>query len=128
MKTEDIGALNVFLTEYIVSLSERTRFEKGEVKIGFDQVIYSLALAKNWQPIKIPFLRQDAYGVTTTKTEAEFGVDLAFLDPSKTALYIFTLKDEALTNSNWTKNNFDKDIRMVAVPGRTATLSHSTGS
>ena len=116
MKTEDIGALNAFLTEYIVSLSERTRFEKGGVKIGFDQVIYSLALAKNWQPIRIPFLRQDAYGVTTTKTEAEFGVDLAFLDPSKTALYIFTLKDEALTNSNWTKNNFDKDIRKAAAP------------
>jgi len=116
LKTEDIGALNAFLTEYIISLSERTRFETGGAKIGFDQVIYSLALAKNWQLIRIPFLRQDAYGVTTTKTEAEFGVDLAFLDPSKTVLYIFTLKDEALTNNNWTKNNIDQDIRKAAAP------------
>jgi len=117
LKTEDIGTLNVFLTEYIVSLSERTRVEKDGVKIGFDQLIYSLALAKNWQPIRIPFFRQNAHGITTTKTEAEFGVDLAFLDPSKTELYIFVLKDEALTNRNWTKNNFDTDIRMATAPG-----------
>jgi len=116
LKTEDIGSLNVFLTEYILSLSERTRDEKDGVKLGFDQLIYSLALAKNWQPIRIPFFRQDAHGATTTKTEAEFGVDCAFLNPSKTELYIFVLKDEALTNSNWKKNNFDPDIRMAATP------------
>lgn len=116
MNTEDIGALNVFLTEYIISLSERTRFEKDDVKLGFDHLIYSLALAKNWQPIRMPFFRQDAHGTTATKTEAEFGVDFAFLDPSKTELYIFVLKDEALTNSNWTKNHFDTDIRMAATP------------
>ena len=116
MKTEDIGSLNTFLTEYIISLSERTRQEKTGIKLGFDQLIYSLALAKDWQPIRIPFFRQDEYGKTTTKTEAEFGTDLAFQDTSKTELYIFVLKDEALTNSNWTVSNFDKDIRMAAAP------------
>jgi len=116
LKTEDIGSLNTFLTEYIISLSERTRQEKTGIKLGFDQLIYSLALANDWQPIRIPFFRQDEYGTTTTKTEAEFGTDLAFQDPSKTELYIFVLKDEALTNSNWTASNFDKDIRMAAAP------------
>jgi len=116
LKTEDIGSLNVFLTEYILSLSERTRVERDGVKLGFDQLIYSLALAKNWQPIRIPFFRQDARGATTTKTEAEFGVDLEFLNPPKTELYIFVLKDEALTNNNWTRSNFDTDIRMAAAP------------
>jgi hypothetical protein len=116
VKAEDIGALNVFLTEYIVSLSERTRIEKDGVKIGFDQLVYSLALAKNWQPTRMPFFRQDAHGATTTKTEAEFGVDFAFLNPSKTELYVFILKDEALTNRNWTRSNFDTDIRMAATP------------
>ncbi|MCK4402307.1 MAG: hypothetical protein KAV98_00810 [Dehalococcoidia bacterium] len=116
MKTEDISTLNFFLTEYILSLSERTRFEKDGAKWGFDQLIYSLAIAKDWQLIRIPFFRQGAHGTTTTKTEAEFGVDLAFLDPSKTELYVFVLKDETLTNRNWTTNNFDTDIRMAATP------------
>lgn len=116
MNTDDIGSLNVFLTEYIISLSERTRQEKTGFKLGFDQLIYSLALANDWQPIRIPFFRQDEYGKTTAKTEAEFGIDLAFQDTSKTGLYIFVLKDEALTNSNWTAHNFDKDIRMAAAP------------
>ena len=116
MKTEDVSTLNVFLTEYIVSLSERTRFERDGVKLGFDQLIYSLALAKNWQPVRMPFFRQDAHGVIITKTEAEFGVDFAFLDSSKTELYVFVLKDEALTKRNWARSNFDTDIRMAAAP------------
>jgi hypothetical protein len=111
LNTDDIGSLNVFLTEYIISLSERTRQEKTGFKLGFDQLIYSLALANDWQPIRIPFFRQDEYGTTTAKTEAEFGIDLAFQDTSKTELYIFALKDEALTNSNWTAHNFDTDSR-----------------
>lgn len=116
MKSEEIGALNVFLTRYVVSLSERTRVEKDGIKLGFDQLIYNLALAYNWQPIRMPFFRQDAQGTTTTKTEAEFGVDFAFLNSSKTELFIFVLKDEALTNNNWTTHDFDRDIRMAVTP------------
>ena len=116
MKSEEIGALNVFLTRYVVSLSERTRVEKDGIKLGFDQLIYNLALAHNWQPIRMPFFRQDAQGTTSTKTEAEFGVDFAFLNSSKTELFIFVLKDEALTNSNWTTHDFDRDIRMAVAP------------
>ena len=62
MKTEDISTLNFFLTEYILSLSERTRFEKDGAKWGFDQLIYSLAIAKDWQLIRIPFFRQAHMG------------------------------------------------------------------
>ena len=116
MKSEEIGAFNVFLTRYVVSLSERTRVEKDGIKLGFDQLIYNLALAHNWQPIRMPFFRQDAQGTTSTKTEAEFGVDFAFLNSSKTELFIFVLKDEALTNSNWTTHDFDRDIRMAVAP------------
>jgi len=109
------GSFKIFLTNYISSLLERTRIEKKSIKLGFDWLIYQLALAKNWQPIRLPFFRQSE-GVVKTKTEAEFGVDLSFLSPTRKELYIFVLKDEALTNLNWTRHNFDRDIRMAAAP------------
>ena len=109
-------AFNSFLTEYILSLAERTRWEKVEIKLGFDHLIYNLALSKDWQPARLSFLRQNVDGKITSKSEAEFGVDSAFINSLGTELYVFVLKDEALTNSNWTKHGFDTDIRMAACP------------
>ncbi len=106
--------LNSFLTNYIMSLFERSRIEKQAEKYGFDVIIYHLALTKNWIPVRLPFFRQAATMPGRTKTEAEMGIDLSFL--SQNELIIFVLKDEALTNKNWTKHNFDSDIRMAAFP------------
>lgn len=104
----------VFLTDYICSLSERTRVEKGALKIGFDWLMYNLAFAKGWTPVRLPFVRQSGEKVAKAKTEAEFGVDASFLLPSKTELCIFVLKDEVLNNKNWTRYKFDSDLRMAA--------------
>ncbi|MBN1972586.1 MAG: hypothetical protein JW787_03035 [Sedimentisphaerales bacterium] len=106
--------IKVFMTDYLCSLLERTRVEKGTLKIGFDWLIYQLAFIKGWMPIKLPFFRKPDKKVAKAKSEAEFGIDASFLLPSKTDLYIFVLKDEILNNRNWTKNNFDSDLRMAA--------------
>lgn len=105
-----------FLTDYVCSLFERTRAEKSTIKVGFDWLIYQIAIAKDWSPVRLPFFRQAGNVSAKTKTEAEFGVDLSFLLPSKQDLYIFVLKDEVLNNKNWTKHDFDRDIRMAAAP------------
>ncbi len=104
----------MFLTDYICSLLERTRVEKGVLKIGFDWLIYQLEFAKDWMPIRLPFFRQPDKKAAKTKSEAEFGIDACFLLPSKTELCIFVLKDEILNNKNWTKHNFDSDLRKAA--------------
>ena len=44
MKSNDLTS---FLSNYLTSLLERTRKEKKGIKIGFDWVIYNLAIAKN---------------------------------------------------------------------------------
>lgn len=99
-----------------MSLLERTRQEKGSLKIGFDWVMFNLAIARDWTPVRLPFIRQSEGGAPKTKPEAEYGIDMSFLLPSKDTLVILVLKDEALTYSNWTKHNFDSDIRMAAFP------------
>lgn len=110
------NSFKVFLTDYICSLLERTRVEKDTIKLGFDWLIYQIALASNWLPVRLPFFRQAGDGTIKTKTEPEFGVDLSFLLPSKQELYIFVLKDEILNNKNWISHGFDRDIRMAAAP------------
>jgi hypothetical protein len=110
------NTFKVFLTDYACSLLERTRAEKNTIKVGFDWLIYQIAIANDWSPIRLPFFRQAGDVSAKTKTEAEFGVDLSFLLPSKEELYIFVLKDEVLNNKNWTKHDFDRDIRMAAAP------------
>ena len=42
---------NIFLSNYIMSLLERTRHERNEIKLGFDWIIYNLAIAKKWEPL-----------------------------------------------------------------------------
>jgi hypothetical protein len=105
-----------FLASYLMSLLERTRQEKGSLKIGFDWVMFNLAIARDWTPVRLPFIRQSEGGAPRTKPEAEYGIDMSFLLPSKDTLVILVLKDEALTYSNWTGHNFDSDIRMAAFP------------
>jgi hypothetical protein len=105
-----------FLTYYIQSLGERTREEKRGTKFGFDWIIYNLALAEDWTPHRLPFLRAGANETSTTKTEPEFGVDLAFLSPDQQTLRIFVLKDEVLNNANWGAENFDIDLRNASAP------------
>lgn len=109
-----------FLTYYIQSLGERTREEKRGTKFGFDWVIYNLALADEWIPHRLPFIRAGGTETSTTKTEPEFGVDLAFLSQDLKTLRIFVLKDEVLKNSKWGAQNFNIDIRNAASPDLSA--------
>jgi hypothetical protein len=108
-----------FLTYYIRSLGERTRAEKTSTKFGFDWIIYNLALADSLTPYRLPFIRSGATEISKTKTEPELGIDSSFLSPDRQSLTIFVLKDEVLSNSNWTANDFDADLRKAAAPDLT---------
>lgn len=105
-----------FLTYYLRSLAERTRVERNGTKFGFDWVIYNLGLAGNWTPTRLPFLRGGANEISKTKTENEFGVDIAFVSSDKKRLFIFVLKDEVLNSQNWCKHSFDVDLRKASAP------------
>ena len=111
MKSNDLTS---FLSNYLTSLLERK--EKKGIKIGFDWVIYNLAIAKNWTPVRLPFFRAPSPETPKTKSEAELGIDLAFLSESGQELIIFVLKDEALTNRNWQnqKHGFYADLQMAS--------------
>lgn len=113
MKRESIKS---FVTYYLQSLTERTRRERSGTKWGIDWVIYNLGLATFGKPIRLPFLRSGASGLPKSKVEAEFGVDLAFLSDDGSHLRIFVLKDEPLTNTTWTRDDFDRDLRMAMAP------------
>ncbi|MFQ5963733.1 MAG: hypothetical protein ACE5KZ_05560 [Candidatus Scalinduaceae bacterium] len=116
MSTE---SLDSFLTDYVMSLVERTRIENGVVKIGFDWIIYNLALANSWTPVRLPFFRRSNVLAAKTKTEAEFGIDMMFSLPTGKGLVIFVLKDEELNNKNWTSQSFESDLRKAATPDLT---------
>lgn len=109
-----------FLTYYIRSLGERSRAESSGTKFGFDWVIYNLGLADGWTPHRLPFLRAGGEEMSKTKSEAEFGVDLAFLSPDRKSLRVFALKDEVLNNRNWGNHGFGIDISNAAAPDLTA--------
>ena len=111
-----------FITYYVQSLCERTRHEKTGTKFGFDWIIYNLAISENWTPYRLPFFRNGPNETSKTKTEAEFGIDLAFLSSDKTCLRIFVLKDEVLKNSTWGGNSFDIDLRNAASPDLSAKI------
>ncbi len=105
-----------FLTYYIRSLGERSRAEKSGAKFGFDWIIYNLALADNLTPYRLPFVRSSPTELSKTKTETEFGIDESFLSPDRKTLIIFVLKDEELSNANWSRHDFDSDLRRAAAP------------
>jgi hypothetical protein len=102
-----------YLTYYVRSLGERSRVEKTGTKYGVDWIIYNLALAEDLTPLRLPFLRAGGDAMSKTKTEGEFGVDLAFLSPDRSELRVFVLKDEALTTATWRSENFDPDLRAA---------------
>jgi hypothetical protein len=112
----------VFFQNYILSLKERTRNEKSGIQIGFDWIIYNLALAKNWTPTNLPFFRSAHAKDFVTKTGAQLGIDMAFI--YKKELIIFVLKDEKLNNRNWIKHNFDSDMRMAVTPDLSINMGH----
>jgi hypothetical protein len=70
-----------------------------------------------WQRISFPFacpsFEAAPAEISKTKTEVEFGVDLAFLSQDRKSLTVFVLKDEELTNVNWKAHDFDPDIRAA---------------
>lgn len=105
-----------FVTYYLQNLAERTRREKAGTKWGIDWITYNIGLARFGKPVRLPFLRQGTGGFPKSKTEAEFGVDVAFVSEDGTELVVFVLKDEPLTNSTWTANDFDRDLRMAITP------------
>jgi len=106
-----------FLTEYIVSLKERTRDEQNKEqgtilrKVGIDWVIYQLGISKGWFPKRLPFYRSpnDKEIGLKSKVETEFGIDISFLNEKKN-LILFVLKDEPLRNNTWVKNGFVDDL------------------
>jgi hypothetical protein len=108
-----------FLTNYLQSLAERSREEIGGTKFGFDWIIYNLALAEQWTPVRLPFIRRGPNETPKTKTESEFGVDFAFVSSDKTTLRVFVLKDEVLTYANFTKKDFLRDLQMASLPDLT---------
>ena len=79
-------------------------------------MVYNLGLARFGKPVRLPFLRGGDSGFPKSKVEAEFGIDLAFLSEDALHLTIFVLKDEPLTNTTWTRNDFDRDLRMAMTP------------
>ena len=81
--------------------AERMRVKKTSTKNGFDWIIMNLALAQNWIPARLPFIRTGPTETSRTKTETEFDVDFAFLSQAGRRLTIFVLKDEVLTYANW---------------------------
>lgn len=109
-----------FVTYYLQNLSERTRREKAGTKWGIDWVAYNIGLARFGKPVRLPFLRHGTEGFPKSKTEAEFGVDVAFVSEDGTELVVFVLKDEPLTNATWTANDFDRDLRMAMTPDLSA--------
>ncbi len=104
-----------FLTYYIQSLGERTREERRGTKFGFDWIIYNIGISEGWTPHRLPFLRSGPDETSTTKTEPEFGVDLAFLSQDRKKLRIFALKDEVLNNRNWGNHSFDIALRNASM-------------
>jgi hypothetical protein len=102
-----------FLTGYIRSLSEETRSEVKGPRHGFDHIIYEIALAQELVPLRLSFLRQGEGELSKPKKEPEHGVDAAFITRDGKTFTVFVLKDEVLNNRNWTKENFDYDLRRA---------------
>ena len=107
--------ITFFLLEYIRSLNERSRFEKSGFKNGLDWLILELGIQKGWLSFRTPFSIGKEQKLKS-KSEGEFGIDIAFLSKNKRNLYIFVIKDEKLNNHNFTEANFDKDLRKAASP------------
>lgn len=91
---------------------------KGVMIYGLDWVIYQLALSKGWTAQRLPFLRSEIGA--NHKTEAEFGIDLAFLREESKELVIFVLKDEPLKNTTWSSERIKDDLEKAMYPDMSA--------
>lgn len=106
-----------FITQYLSSLSERTeRLKNGDLKIGFDWIIYQYGFFRHWQQIRQPFSIEGKDKIITHKTEPEFGIDFCFYDDINKEIIVFVLKAEKLTYSNWISKNFCSDIERAIHP------------
>lgn len=106
-----------YITNYLLSLSERSQpMKNGDYKIGFDWIIYQYGLSKDWQPLRLPFIREVSEGVIVHKTEAEFGIDLSFWDRKNNTVIVFVLKAEKLNYNNWISKKFQDDIQRAMFP------------
>ena len=108
------------MTEYMASLVERTRRENGQMKWGFDWVMYNLGLELYGRAVRLPFVPHAAEGEAQTKSEAELGIDLAFLSADRTELVLFVLKASRLTNATWTGKDFFSDLAKASLPDLSA--------
>lgn len=105
-----------FLTNYLLSLKERTRTEASGTKWGIDWVIYNLGQSRYGKPVRLPFVRQPDGAGLKSKTEAEFGVDVGFIDDDSKKLTVFVLKAEPLTNKTWVGSSFHEDLSKAISP------------
>ena len=92
--------------------AERTRVEKTGTKNGFDWIIMNLALAQNWVPARLPFIRTGP----TKHRGRKLSVDFAFLSQAGRRLTIFVLKDEVLTYANLDGRIVETVLSMAATP------------
>ena len=105
-----------FMTAYLLELKERSRIEKGVQKWGLDWVIYNLGQSMFGKVVRLPFLREPGSDFPKSKTETEYGIDVAFLSDDSKKLFLFVLKSEKLTNRTWIKKNFEEDLRKSISP------------
>ena len=105
-----------FMTAYLLELKERSRSEMGIQKWGLDWVIYNLGQSMFGKPARLPFSREPGPGLPKSKTETEYGIDVAFLSDDSKKLILFVLKSEKLTNRTWIKKNFEEDLRKAITP------------
>lgn len=105
-----------FLTNYLLSLKERTRIEATGPKWGIDWVIYNLGQVIYGKPVRLPFVRLPDGAGLKSKTEGEFGVDVGFIDDDSKTLTVFVLKSEPLTNKTWIGSSFHEDLSKAISP------------
>ena len=57
-QASNLGESRDFVVSYVKGLKERTMVRKDAMVYGLDWVLYQLALAKGWDPQRLPFARR----------------------------------------------------------------------
>jgi len=63
-----------FLTFYLRSLAERTPTREEKYQVGFDWVIYNLAIAQDLIPHRLPFFRTGATELSSQRLKQNSGL------------------------------------------------------
>ncbi|MBT63438.1 MAG: hypothetical protein CML13_09535 [Puniceicoccaceae bacterium] len=113
-QASNLGESRDFVVSYVKGLKERTMVRKDAMVYGLDWVLYQLALAKGWDPQRLPFARSESGA--NHKTEPEYGIDLSFLRDEGKELIIFVLKDEPLKNKTWSSERIKDDLEKAMYP------------